>query len=317
MTFVILRDFELQKQPLRIFGKDVFAISRHLWDLAVDPLLLLTELPARLINDPRIVAPSLVYQPGKVGSVTVVSSLMRATRKHFLRPRTYHVHYLNRLDVIEASIRRNRKSPEASLRDLGKGKKIRRRLDAYPQEKWNIISLVRDPVAIRVSALFHELNEYMPDWQSRNSSNTLSIADLQHLLISGEEFEPKRLDGWFGIELDPLLGFEVLSVPFDISKGYTIYRIGDRFQVLMLRLEDLNRVAAQAFEEFMGFKNFQLKNGNTSDEKPYHELYRQFKSTPLPREFVEAAYSTRLARHFYTEQDIARFVLNWTSPKAM
>ncbi|MCG6535560.1 MAG: hypothetical protein L7F78_12915 [Syntrophales bacterium LBB04] len=64
----------------------------------------------------------------------------------------------------------------------------------------------------------------------------------------------------------------------------------------------------------MGFKNFQLKNGNTSDEKPYRELYNQFKSFPLPVEFVEAAYSTRLARHFYTELEIQGFRRRWLNP---
>jgi hypothetical protein len=47
-------------------------------------------------------------------------------------------------------------------------------------------------------------------------------------------------------------------------------------------------------------------------ETGYRELYRQFKAKPLPAWYVEKAYSSKLACHFYSNAERDRFARKWT-----
>ena len=80
---------------------------------------------------------------------------------------------------------------------------------------------------------------------------------------------------------------------------------------MIIRMEDLNRVAENAFREFMGMESFSIISTNVGKEKPYRKLYEQFKKLPLPASYLDKEYSSRYARHFYTEDEIAAFRKHW------
>jgi hypothetical protein len=87
---------------------------------------------------------------------------------------------------------------------------------------------------------------------------------------------------------------------------------------MIIRLEDLNRVSEAAFHEYLGLNDFTIVNTNVGREKPYHQLYEQFKQLPIPSSYLDGAYSTRYAAHFYTESEIRTFRNRWlhTAPNA-
>lgn len=294
----------------RLTGKDVVAVVSNVaalvYGIASENVSIVV---GRLFGKP----PTLVYQPGRVGSISVVRSLRRAWQYSFVHSPVYHTHYLFQIQEVEDYVRANRPNPAETLHDLEKSRRIRGELDADPKRRWNIVSLVRDPVALRVSALFHNLGEHVPDWVSLSRTNKLSMEYLQNLLISKEEFSPQHLDAWFEVEFKGMFGLDVYSVPFDTQEGYSIYPINGRFRLLIIRLEDLDRVGAEAFREFLGARRFYVLRENTAEDEPYRDLYRQFTSLPLPRQYVEGAYSTRWARHFYTEREIEAFTARWTA----
>lgn len=265
----------------------------------------------KMIGD-RLQVPTIIYQPGKVGSITVYQSLKTALNKQGISTPVYHAHNLDRIEAIEEFVKQARKAPENTLKKLDESKALRREIDGDPSQKWNIISLVRDPVALRVSTMFQILDEYIPDWPKQVEENKLSIEDLQHILLTEKELNPAFLAAWFSNQVKGLFGFDIFSSPFDVEQGYKIYRpFRSRFSFMIIRLEDLNRVAPRAFYDFIRLENFQVINYNIGEQKPYSELYKRFKTTPLPAEYLDAAYKTQYARHFYSPKELEAFQKRW------
>lgn len=309
----------------KIFRKDIVAIIQNIINAIINRIkysnfpIWYNKFDNKLINffsGHRLEIPIVIYQPGKVGSSTVHLSLKIAFEKLDLTTPIHHAHNLNHIEIIEKNIQITRKDPAPTLKKLAESKVLRQEIDQDPNKKWNIVSLVRDPVALRVSTMFQILDEYIPDWAERRKENTLSIEDLQQLLLTGKEFSPVRLTEWFDKQVKAVFGFDVFASPFDQQKGYEIYRPKkSRFSFMLIRLEDLDRVGPQAFNQFIGIRRFKIINQNVGEQKAYSELYKQFKSAPLPAEYLETAYNTPYARHFYTPQEIETFRQRWLKPK--
>jgi hypothetical protein len=283
--------------------------------------------------DPRLLDPVIIFQSGKVGSLSVQKSLEEAckalgipvavsygqdTRQEGANAAgqvvIYHTHALNHLDEREQFVRQIRENPQDDLELIRKWRSLRQEIDDHPDQRWNIINLVRDPVAIKVSALFQVLYQHIPDWEERLKAGRLSMADLDKLFYGKEEFGFTRLDRWHDEQIKAIWGLDVFEVPFAREKGYQIYETG-KVRLMILRLEDLNRVAGKAFEEFLGLKDFKVVSTNVGEDKSYSALYNEFKKRPLSVEYVEQGYQTRFARHFYSPEEIAVFRDRWLNPE--
>ena len=81
----------------------------------------------------------------------------------------------------------------------------------------------------------------------------------------------------------------------------------------MLRVEDLSRVAGEAFQAFLGVSRVQPARRNTAEHKSYADAYRRLaRSLALDDEFLDSIYGAWRTRHFYTDQEIAAFRANWS-----
>ncbi len=264
----------------------------------------------RLGLDARILHPVIIFQPGKVGSTTVQVSLLEKYKDIGIDVPVYHAHILCNIEERIEFVRQNRKFPKNTIKKLRESARLRAQIDAHPDRIWNVVTLVRDPVAIKVSSMFQNLYEYIPNWQDLYNSGQLTLDDLLNHLLQKKEFGAGGLVDWYDAQMKPLWGIDVFAQPFPHAQGYQIYR-SQRGSLLLIRLEDLNRVAENAFEEFIGVKNLKIINTNTSEQKKYADLYRRFKERPLPVEYVDAIYATRFARHFYTDAELNTFRKNW------
>jgi hypothetical protein len=261
--------------------------------------------------DSRLLIPIVIFQPGKVGSMSVMASLKKRLKNMGLSTAVYHTHRLEKIDEQIEFVKKARNAPSKTINKLIESKELRHQIDSQPEQNWNVLTLVRDPVAQRVSALFQLIHEYIPDWQEKLKSGQLTLPKLQNMLFEKEEFDIQRLDDWFDEQMKPIWGVDVYQLPFDCNLGYHIYKHNPKISLLIVRLEDLDKVAKQAFYEFIGIRNFSVVHTNTSEEKPYRELYNQFKALPLPSKFVDSAYSARYARHFYSEEERQAFRKKW------
>ena len=254
--------------------------------------------------------PIIVYQVGKVGSRTVLSSLQKAYQNLHLDVPIHHVHVLENLDELEQNIRKSFANPVDNLAYIRKSKELRKKIDSNPKQNWKLISLVREPVARNVGSFFQNLSEYIPDWKERYNSGNLSLDELQECFLNNQSIHIAA-DWWFDKQLKPLFGIDVFESVFPTNVGYKIYRASPRASLLLIRLEDLNACVGHAMFEFLRLDDFKLYNSNISDEKDYAELYQAFKEKPLPDEYLERMYSTRSARHFYSPDEREQFAKRW------
>src|SRR5581483_2953453 len=121
---------------------------------------------------------------------------------------------------------------------------------------------------------------------------------------------------WFDLELRDVFGIDVFAEPFDRARGYQIYE-NARARALVIRLEDLNRAAANALSEFLNIPDFKLVPANIGENKVYGALYKEYtNSLRLPQAYIDEAHSKDFIRHFYTEQELAASVARWVAPAA-
>lgn len=251
--------------------------------------------------------PVIIFQPGKVGS----SSADKTLRQAYPNRPVFHVHVLNAIDrqygqiceEINLTPRQyfaRSKHLEVSLylhREIKRGLKGR---------KWQVISLVRDPLEQKISSFFQLLDRIVPDFQHRYRDGTLTIEALTDIFL--QRFGSERdIEDWFDREMLPVFGIDVYASEFPRSKGYQIYR-GERADLLLVRLEDLDKSAGEAFECFLGLSGVTLASHNRGATKAYAAIYDEFKQRViLPDEYVDTVYTLRQARHFYTEAEIGAF----------
>lgn len=259
--------------------------------------------------------PVIVHQMGKVGSKTIELSLLKTFETLGIVVPVYHTHALNEFEVGRqlAAREQNQRNPESRLAALAYGERIRKLIEDDPAQHWNVITLVRDPIARNVATFFHNLGEYIPDWRDRYSADALDVHELREAFLEiASAYE--RLDLWFDIQMKaiPAFGIDVYATPFPHEIGYKIYPGSFRASLLLIRLEDLTECAEKAIQEFLGIEKFVLYNTNVAWAKDYADLYRAFKKFPLPLKYVEKIYETRFAQHFYSEAELDMFTRKWT-----
>ena len=64
--------------------------------------------------------------------------------------------------------------------------------------------------------------------------------------------------------------------------------------------------------DFMGLEQVELKRQNVGGEQDYAETYQRFKrSLTLPKAHLDELLTSKYARHFYTDAEIARVYERW------
>jgi hypothetical protein len=188
---------------------------------------------------------------------------------------------------------------------------------------WDVVTLVRDPVRRNVSSFFQNL-ELMFDFWPADELKSRSAGDVAARLVelfvdsyiagkSPVEYDDGDPLTWFDEELKPVFGVDVFATPFPVSQGYEIYG-GPSSRVLLLRLEDLDRVANAAFKDFLGAGLSRVVRRNDASDKVYADLYRRFRQLlKLPSQYLDRMYSSRYSRHFYTAEELASLRCCWQS----
>jgi hypothetical protein len=254
--------------------------------------------------------PVLVYQMGKVGSSTAVRSLSGCGRRvlsvHFLVP-----------EEIEASKawRREVGGDTGAVSILCLGEALGARIaELGDRVRFPVVTLVRDPIAREVSGLFQTAHLQQGVLYGQDGC-VVADAALDFLADRFAGDAPCDYgERWFDRELQRTFGIDVFAAPFDTRRGYAILRSA-RADVLVLRTEDLDRTLPVGAAELLGLSQPpSVLRANERDLTPDGEAYaRVQKAFRLPRSRVEQIYAGRLARHFYSPDEIAGFVERWSA----
>lgn len=257
--------------------------------------------------------PSLtwLYQPGKVGSVTIhTSNLLNDCHLHSL---TYAFNDVGNVpDTCRSIIKKLKENPI------------------------KIITGVRDPISRDLSLLFQTTDlDIWPIIRWGNSSLYLfgdysknSQLDVQTLKkriciwekslnytfehISNEIIKNKSDElSWFDYEIKALFGVDIYSYPFDKEKGFSIIE-EDNIQILVYQCEKLNQLE-DVIGEFLNEPDFSLKNANQGEEKIYSYVYKRFKEeVKLNKEYFDYYYDDNpKLKHFYSDSEIEQFKQKW------
>jgi len=256
----------------------------------------------------------VIYQMGKVGSSTVKHSLNELGRAMNL----YHVHALTqeRLDWLQGTYRNvSRVRGRAVVHDhLVEGIYLRKKLDRGTQQRWKVITLIRDPIARNISTFFQSLDIFFPEWvkERNNAQDDLvdHVDEMIELFLSKVDHKLPLV--WFDKYLKPVFDIDVYEQKFPVSKGYAIYA-NEHAELLLMKLEDLDHSAPTAFKEFLDIEDFELKKANISGDKVYSQAYSKFKGLiKLSDSYIDETYSSQFARHFYTQDEIEQLRAKWT-----
>ncbi len=248
--------------------------------------------------------PILVYQMTNVGSLTVVRTLesIRLDRT------VHHVHHMT-APKTRTGIRRHLPVgiglPYDSLLGHALGDKIRQ----ADSPQIPVITLVRDPIARELSECVQAV---VADPSLRGDAGLDADRVLQYLERRFRlESVCQGAKAWFDQEVKQMLGIDVFALPFPKQAGYAMYQ-SRRARVLLLRMEDFDRVLGPALAEFLDLHEVpKIVPATAPDCDEYNSVVEKFR---LPRAEVERVYADRLTRHFYPAETIERFTERWTRP---
>ena len=207
--------------------------------------------------------PVVVYQMGKVGSSTLCNSLKK------IRPRNidvYHIHVLTEdsIKALENVYKDNFYKASFFPTHILESQYLRKQLDKGKKE-WKVVTLVREPVSRNISLFFQVLDSglgYKYEEKLKYMKIDDIVEELQKLFLE-ENSGFEKYNGheaplhWFETEIEPTLNIDVFSIEFPHSQGYELYQ-SDLADLLLIRLENLNECAGEAFKKFLDIDDFTL-----------------------------------------------------------
>ncbi|MEM9451373.1 MAG: putative capsular polysaccharide synthesis family protein, partial [Cyanobacteria bacterium P01_E01_bin.6] len=273
------------------------------------------------ISDFRKNPPIFVYSMPKSGTSTIWMTLGELTSNNI-----YKLHRLSDEGLMLSREKRKTKKMRKLIDITSVSFLVREKIDQNPDVCWQIVTSTREPVAQAISELFQGIGTHHPylltDKETVNVDKVIQF--LQNKLSTFDEHEEPEKSWysmvWFDWELNPLFDVDVYSQPYRHDQGYMIFQ-NSRARVLLVRAEDLNRSFNAALKEFLNRSgSIEMRQANLASNKEYREeqkfydAYRYVKSHfKVPYEVCEKIYSTKYARHFYTEEERASFIKKWSS----
>ena len=252
--------------------------------------------------------PIIVFTMGKVGSKSIAESI------HAILPKVpvYHVHYITQ----EGLAFHKHVSLSPHRLQLGRphwtGHYLRKEINKN-HHIWNVITLVRDPIARNISAFFYDIKRWIPNFDDSYVDSTEKIDMIKNVFL--EEFPSEIPLTWLDQELKDIFGVDVYNSQFPLSIGYQLYS-GVHANLLLIRLEDLNNVIDEAMKKYLNIDDFKLLKANIASESRYSGVYRKFLSqVSLPEDYVTKMYSSRFAKHFYSINELEGFRTKWLNAR--
>jgi hypothetical protein len=296
----------------RILAKALSAVARRLAAIAARV--------SRPRGAGKISRPVVIHNMAKVGSKTLMLSL----QAYDPGAEVHQTHNLTPSGLFLAE-EKMAQLPAPFWAHIDQSRQLGRRIRLERDgPRWAVISLVRDPVARDVSYFFQCLPLLRPDAEAAFTSGSLTITGLVDIFLEHLDDDAAlhfvgRPSTWFDLEVKPTFGIDVYAQPFPKERGYQTYA-GPNADLLLLRLESLEQCVHPALEHFLGIRDFVLLSDNTATQRQvrpglsYYALYDEFCArVRFPADYLDEAYSSKLATHFYTDAELRVFRQRWLS----
>jgi hypothetical protein len=226
-----------------------------------------------------------------------------------------HTHYLNPHTIERMRARFVRMYEHTGrpvlYREHAQACWLARKIDRRDYGDWKIVSLVRDPVARTVSAFFRHLTLNHPELGDGFRDDPGNVAELIELFRRADHLEDEFALDWFDREVKDVFGVDVFDRPYPTDGRGRIYAC-DAGSLLVLRTEDLESHGSQVLGAFLGIEPIPLKHHNRTSDRSYARTHDRFMTElRLQPDYLDRMYGSRLARHFYSKDEIAAFRGRW------
>jgi len=238
--------------------------------------------------------PVIVYQMGKVGSVSIKNSLEScgvAPVFHVHKMNPSGIHWVRHKYLVINQIPWTYWLGERLFADI-----------IHKGRTANFITLVREPISRSISDFFENFGKFIDD-------SNYTVEELIRIFIEKAAHAIPLI--WFDKEMKPILGIDVYQYPFPKEKGYHVIEKGN-FKLLIIKLDIDDSEKERAISEFLGISDFKLTRSNIAKEKSYATMYADFtKKIELPESYVEIMCNSEYTRHFYTDAEIEAIRSKW------
>lgn len=194
--------------------------------------------------------------------------------------------------------------------------------EVLKRERMRLIIGVREPVKQNLSIMFEisgnefwDLDEF---WEA--GGNVQKIFD-NYIIGKNDSvcwyniFKERMhydylVQNFFEQQLEPFLGIDIYQYPFDKVNGYSVYHF-DRIDLFVYQMERLTDVFGE-LAKFLDAEGTGMSITNDAKSKWYNEYYKKAqKDIVISGEYFEACYSGKYIKHFYSDEDIAKFKNAW------
>lgn len=254
----------------------------------------------------------LVYQPGKVGSNTLLNYL---PKKQTLSLHTFKTTDMFQQWGIKGSANATLNYKVSQLLPYLAKRNLKYRDTSGL--KTTIVTGVRDPigrgVSILMQAMHFLISEHLPRaYVVEEDFPTLFRAMFFQWVNMNYLFE------WFDSEFKLVTGIDsILEVPFDQKLGLGTGAIGNT-KIVLFRQDKLSPLIESGFNGVLGNPH-QYKDSasgisaNRSSHKWYSALDAQIKGQfSLPRSYLEQVYSHPFCIHFFDDDTRANLIEKWS-----
>ncbi len=262
--------------------------------------------------------PLIVFSMPKAGTSTIWLTIRDACP----RRKIYKVHKLSEKGIdLALKKRKSHKNPKLfgidSLSEV-----VRKKINRASNIQLKVITSTREPIAQAASRLFQGISNQQP--QLIDDFGKVKVDDAVSFLKDkfenfDEAYQPE-LNWydivWFDNELKPVFGIDIYEKPYDFEAGFSIIR-NEKAEVLVIRAEDLNKSLNSALSSFLNLQQpLEIKKTNIADEKQFRDAYQYVKKNLIvPRKTCEKIYSSKYARHFYTDAERERLIDYWSNSR--
>lgn len=227
----------------------------------------------------------MVYQRGKVGSLSICNSLDRCNILNS------HLHKLNFLKPGRYLDYRLPYSDDCGFLN-GNTDFIKNLIERIQKKKSNIvISGVRKPIQRDFADFFQALTFPFEPLCIAADELRFNDALLRYMdaCYSFNEFD------WYNEEIKEVFGIDVYDYSFDKESGFQVIEKGNT-RLFLYRLENLSSLESE-LKLFVGDEQFSLINANCSYQKGYYFLYKQLRESNIIES--ERYEGNEMFCHFY------------------
>ena len=235
-------------------------------------------------NNIKKYPPVIVYQMGKVGSMSIYESLKKEYKGIVL-----HRHVLNEPADWQAHI-------------------ILEHALVY-KRPLKLISLTREPIGRNISAFFQNFEKITG---VRPQDSMFSDDDLSNFFFNNPKTDNESPLLWFDENIKKEFGIDVYKTPFDKKEGWAIIKRSN-IDLLLMKSEISDKTKEELIRNYI-YPEFALRHANISENKDYAAMYSRFRNHVLfPKEYLDTYLQSAATKHFYLDEEIAQFYKKWAT----